>query len=260
MKLLVPFLSVFFFSQSFGQPLFQLAPPMLKYQSAFFKDNTSFEVVFNQPGAQVHYTLNGNDPTENDAVYASVVPVTKKTVVKVKAFGKDFLPSETVRATFISDGKAIKQIRFSKPNESYANAKATILNDNVGGIANYRSGTWLGYDNDTVTITVDLVKKEKINSVLINLLQDQNNWIFMPEALFVYYFDDGRKKYVSVGKEIFSNEQSGDKECNVQEIIPSSSVNAQKLKLVLVPIKKIPDWHNGKGNHGWLFIDEIKVY
>ena len=37
-------------------------------------------------------------------------------------------------------------------------------------------------------------------------------------------------------------------------------INTQKLKLVLLPLKKIPDWHNGKGNHGWLFIDEIKVY
>ena len=112
MKQLVPFLSVFFYLQSYGQPLFQLAPPMLKYQSAFFKDNISFEVVFNQPGAEVHYTLNGNDPTENDPVFAGVVPVTKKTVVKVKAFGKNFLPSETVSATFISDGKPIKKIQF----------------------------------------------------------------------------------------------------------------------------------------------------
>ena len=260
MKQMVPFLSVFFFLQSFGQPLFQLAPPMLKYQSAFFTGNTSFEVVFNQPGAEVHYTLNGNEPTENDAVYSGVVAVSKKTVVKVKSFGKNFLPSETVSATFINDGKAIKKIQYSKPDEAYANTKATILNDNVGGIANYRSGTWLGYDNDTVTITVDLVKKEKINSVLINLLQDQNSWIFMPEALFVYYFDEARKKYLPVGKEKFSQEKPGAKQCMAREISPSSPISAQKLKLVLLPIKKIPDWHNGKGNHGWLFIDEIKVY
>jgi len=254
------FLSVFFFLQSFGQPLFQLAPPMLKYQSVFFKGNTSFEIVFNQPGADVYYTLNGNEPTESDAVYSGAVPVTKNTVVKVKAFGKDFLPSETETATFINDGKAIRKIHFSKPNESYANAKATILQDNVGGITNYRSGTWLGYDSDSVTITVDLVKKEKINSVLINLLQDQNNWIFMPEALFVYYFDDGGKKYLPVGKQIFSHDGPGAKQCIVQEIGPSSAISAQKIKVVLLPIKKIPDWHNGKGKHGWLFIDEIKVY
>jgi hypothetical protein len=181
-------------------------------------------------------------------------------VVKVKAFSKDFLPSETVSATFINDGKAIRKIQFSKPNEAYANAKPTILNDNVGGIVNYRSGTWLGYDNDTVKITVDLVKKEKINSVLINLLQDQNSWIFMPQAVFVYYYDDVQKKYLTAGKQTFSSDEPGAKQCVAQEIRPSTPINAQKLKLVLLPIKKIPDWHNGKGNHGWLFIDEIKVY
>ena len=260
MKQLVLFFSFFFFLQSFSQPTFQLAPPMLKYQSAFFTGNASFEVVFNQPGAEVRYTLNGNEPTENDPVYSGVVPVTKKTVVKVKAFGKDFLPSETVTTTFIGDGKAIKSVQFSKPNESYANAKSNLLNDNIGGIANYRSGTWLGYDSDSVSIIVDLVKKEKINSVLISLLRDENSWIFMPEALFVYYYDDGQKKYLPVGTERFSHDQPGAKQCTIREIIPSKSISAQKMKLVLLPVKKIPAWHNGKGNHGWLFIDEIKVY
>ena len=260
MKQPVSFFCVLFFLQSFSQPSFQLAPPMLKYESVFFTSNASFEVVFNQPGVEVHYTMNGNEPTENDAVYAGVVPVTQKTVVKVKAFGKDFLPSETVSATFINDGKAIKRIQFSKPNDSYTNAKADILNDNIGGIVNYRSGTWLGYDSDTVTITVELVKKEKINSVLINLLQDINSWIFMPEALFVYYYDDVQKKYLPVGKEKYAHDKPGAKQCNIEQISPSSPISAQKLKMVLLPVKKIPDWHNGKGNHGWLFIDEIKVY
>ncbi len=260
MKQVIAFVSVFFFLQSFGQSSFQLAPPILKYQSAFFAGNTSFEVVFNQPGAEVHYTLNGNEPTEHDAVYSGAVPLSGKTIVKVKAFGKDYLPSETVSATFVNDGKAIKKVQFSKPNESYANAKATILNDNIGGIVNYHSETWLGYDNDTVTVTVELVKKEKINSILINLLRDENSWIFMPQALFVYYYDDVRKKYLAAGKQVFKHDEPGTKKSIAEEIRPSSPISAQKLKIVLLPIKKIPDWHNGKGNHGWLFIDEIKVF
>ncbi len=35
----------------FSQALFQLAPPMLKYKSGFFSGSTSFEITFNQPGA-----------------------------------------------------------------------------------------------------------------------------------------------------------------------------------------------------------------
>jgi hypothetical protein len=258
-KLLLP---VFLFSiqHCFSQPAFQLAPPILKYKSGFFSGSTSLEVVFNQPGAEVHYTMNGNEPTGNDPLYTSAIVITQRAQVKVKAFAKNFLPSETVKATFIKSGKAIRDIKYSTPNESYANSKADILNDNIGGIANYRSGGWLGYDNDTVTITVDLTKKESINNVLISLLQDENSWIFLPEQVLIYYFNDKQKTFLQTGQEIFQHNNPGAKQCTVQEIKPAKKIKTDKLKLVLLPLKKIPDWHNGKGKHGWLFIDEIKVY
>lgn len=253
-------LLLFFVQYSFSQQQFQLAPPMLKYKSAFFSGTTSFEVIFNQPGAEIRYTLNGNEPTESDLLYSAPVPISNKTKVKVKAFGKNFLPSETVNAEFIKDGIKISKIAFSEPNEYYAKSKADILNDNIGGIVNYRNGTWLGYENDTVTIDIDLKKKETINSVLISLLQDENSWIFLPEQLLVYYYSDKQKKFILLGKEQFEHITPGSKQCTMQVIRPPQKIKTGKLKLALLPLKKIPAWHQGKGNHGWLFIDEIKVY
>lgn len=245
---------------SFGQPVFQLAPPMLDYSSAFFSKAASFKVIFDQPGAEIRYTLNGNEPTEKDALYSSPVAITKKTTVKVKAFGKNFLPSETVTAQFIRSGKKIKQVSFSKPNDYYANGKPDILYDNNGGMPNYRSGGWLGYDNDTVTIDVVLKKPEAVHSVLISLLQDENAWIFLPEQILVYYYNDKQKAFVPAGKETFVHETPGPKQCDMREISFAEKVKTGKLKIILFPLRKIPDWHTGKGNHGWLFIDEIKVY
>ena len=244
----------------FSQSIFQLAPPLLKYKSVFFSGSTSFEVIFNQPGAEVHYTMNGNEPTENDPLYSSAVTVTKREQVKAKAFGKNFLPSETVYALFVKDGKAIRRIQYSTPNESYAKSKEDILNDNIGGVVNYHSGEWLGYDSDTVTITIDLEKKEVIKTVLINLLQDEKSWIFLPEQVLVYYYNDRQKTFLETGRKDFLHETADPKQCNMQELNPAQKIKTNKLKLVLLPLKKIPDWHNGKGNHGWLFIDEIKVY
>jgi hypothetical protein len=258
-KLLLP-VFLFHMHDCFSQQSFQLAPPMLKYKSAFFSGTTSFEVIFNQPGAEIRYTLNGNEPTENDLLYSTPVAITKRTAIKVKSFGKDFSPSETVSATFIKNGKAIRQIQYSKPNESYINSKADILNDNIGGITNYRSGGWLGYDSDSVTITIDLPKKESIDNILISLLQDETSWIFLPEQILIYYYSDKQKTFVQTGKEEFQHGSPGPKQCNLREIKPAQKIKTDKLKLVLLPLKKIPDWHNGKGNHGWLFIDEIKVY
>lgn len=258
-RLLLPFF-LFLMQDCFSQTLFQLAPPMLKFKSAFFSDTTFFEVIFNQPGAEVHYTLNGNEPTENDPVYSTTVTLTKRTQVKLKAIGKDFLPSETVSALFVKDGKAIRHIQFSKPNESYAKSKANILYDNTGGIANYRSGGWLGYDNDTATLDIDLERKEMISTVLISLLEDENSWIFLPEQILIYYYNDKRKTFLPAGKEIFLHDTPRPKQCNMQETKLTQKIKTGRLKIVLLPLKKIPGWHPAKGNHGWLFIDEIKVY
>ena len=258
-KFLLPFF-LFSIQHCFSQPVFQLAPPLLNYKSGFFAGSTSFEVIFNQPGAEVHYTLNGKEPTGKDPVYSKSVSITKRTTVKVKAFGDNFLPSETVNATFIKNGKVIRDIHYSKPNKSYLSSKADILNDNIGGITNYRSGGWLGYDSDSVIIIIDLAKKETIRSVLINLLQDENSWIFLPEQILVYSYNDTKKTFVETAREDYQHTSRGPKQCKLVEILPGQNIKTNKLKLVLLPLKKIPDWHNGKGNHGWLFIDEIKVY
>ncbi|WP_276500788.1 chitobiase/beta-hexosaminidase C-terminal domain-containing protein [Terrimonas pollutisoli] len=248
------------FQKSFGQQKFQLAPPMLKYESGFFSGKTSFEVIFNQPGAEVRYTLNGNEPTQKDFLYSKAVSITKKTLVKVKAFGNDFLPSETVTASFITEGKKIKQAIYSKPNESYANSKANILIDNIGGQVNYRSGSWVGFDNDTVTIDIELQKKEKVSKVLISVLQNEKSWIFLPEQILAYYYNEQQKAFLSLGKETFQFDEPGPKQVNIREINLSTAIKTKQLKLVFFPLKKIPAWHGGKGNHGWLFLDEIKVY
>ena len=258
-KLLLPFF-LFLVQDCFGQPTFQLAPPLLKYNSAFFSGNTFLEIIFNQPGAEVRYTLNGDEPAENDQLYSNPIPISKRTEVKVKTFGKHFQPSETVSVRFIQNGKSIRNIQFSKPHESYANNKTDILYDNVGGIANYGNGNWLGYDSDTVEINIDLQKKEAIKSVLISLLQDENSWIFLPEQILVYYYSRKRNAFMPGVMELFMHETPGVKQCNFRELSFIQKNKTNKLKLVLLPLKKIPGWHAGKGNHAWLFIDEIKVY
>jgi Fn3 associated len=258
-NLLLP-VYLFLMPDCFSQTSFQLAPPMLKYESTFFSGSTSFKVIFDQPGAEVRYTLNGKEPGENDQLYSTPVTITKRTLVKVKAFSNNFLPSETVSASFVKNGKSLRQIQYSKPNESYANSKPDILNDDIGGITNYRSGTWLGYDSDTATITIDLAKKETINTVLISMLQDENSWIFLPEQVLVYYYNDKTRTFLEAGKENFTHHNPTPKQCSLKEIKPAEKIKTDRLKLVLLPLKKIPDWHPGMGHRGWLFIDEIKVY
>jgi Chitobiase/beta-hexosaminidase C-terminal domain len=233
-RLLTAFL-LFIVYSSFSQE-FQLAPPLLKYNSVFFSGPATFSVVFNQPGTAVHYTLNGNEPTEDDLIYKTPVTVSKRTIVKVKAIGNGYLSSETISAEFIKNGKPVKSAHYTTPHESYGNAKPDILHDDIGGIPNYRNGTWIGYDRDTVEINIELKKKEKIKSVLIDVLQDENSWIFLPEQVLVYYYDNRRKAYAPFGKEVFFDEGPSPKECSIREIISKTQVRADKLYLVFYTV------------------------
>lgn len=246
---------------SFAQQLFQLAPPLLKYKSVFFQDKTTLEIKFAQPGAEIRYTINGNEPTEKDLLYTKPLVITgKRVTIKAKAIGKDFLPSETVSVKFMKTGKAIQQINFTTPHPKYTTNNKNLLNDHVGGNTNYSSGTWLGYDRDTVEVDIELKKKETINGVLVDILQNESSWIFLPEQILLYYYDEAQKSYLPLGKETFFNEGPSPKQCDAREIIPKRTIKTNMLKLVLHPLKKIPAWHPGKDNHAWLFIDEIQVY
>ena len=244
----------------FSQEKFQLAPPMLQYQSAFFSDASSIKIIFNQPGTEVRYTLDGRDPKESDRLYTGPVTIRNNTLFKARAFGRDFLPSDVVTATFVKVGLPIRSAKFSKPNESYASSKPDLLIDNIGGIVNYRSGTWVGFDSDTVTVDIELSRKEKIKNILVDLLQDENSWIFMPTRLTAYYYDDNKKNYLPLAEQTFKHDEPGSKTCRVVELKSSTAFKAGRLRLVFLTLKTIPAWHAGKGQHGWLFIDEIKVY
>ena len=260
MKKILLLIFIFIVHNCFAQQQFQLATPLLKYRSMFFADTTSFTINFNQPGATVHYTLNGEEPTEKDPLYKKRVPITKRTIVKAKAFSNNFSASETVAAEFIKDGKKIKQVSFSKPNEAYTTTNTAILKDNIGGNMNLKSGTWLGYNNDTVEISIHLAKKQNIHTVLVNILQDEGSWIFLPVQIQVNYYDEKLKVFIPTGTAVFLSDSASPKQCKAAEIQFAKKVNTAKLQLLIQPLKKIPEWHTAKGNHAWLFIDEIKVY
>ena len=83
---------------------------------------------------------------------------------------------------------------------------------------------------------------------------------FLPEQILAYYYSDQQKAFLPLGKETFQFDEPRPKQVNIREIQPSMAITTKQLKLVLFPLKKIPAWHGGKGNHGWLFLDEIKVY
>ena len=261
-KLIYSFLAFCIYTNCNAQSLVQLAPPFLQYHSVFFKNETHVELKFAQNGTKIHYTLNNQPPTEQDKIYTRPIPV-KETITTVKAIatGSNFLASEIASATFIKDGLKIKSVQQTTANERFQGTGTNTLIDNEGGIKDLNSKTWLGYRQDTVEINVLMDGKPKISSVLLHCLQDHGGWVFLPKQIKVFYFDDSKGSFELMAEQSFpANKIVSGASCQPIVMASSKKITAEKIKIILTGIKSLPEDHPGKGQHGWIFIDEIKLY
>ncbi|MES1223473.1 MAG: chitobiase/beta-hexosaminidase C-terminal domain-containing protein [Bacteroidota bacterium] len=249
------------FISCFCQQVFQLAPPLMKYPSVFFDKSIAVELQFREPGAVIRYTLDGSEPNEKSKLYeVPVIISTNKTTLKAKSFSNNYLPSAAIEKTFLKNGLPVKSVTCTKPNEKYTGGGANGLIDNLGGISSPSSRTWLGFQTDTVSVELVLNQPETIKEVMIDFLHAEDSWIFMPQKILVFTFSETINSWQKFNEGTFSfNERSPASNCEYVSF-GGKSEKIKRILLKILPLQKIPEWHDGKGTPAWVFIDEIKVY
>jgi len=242
-----------------AQQGFQLAPPVVKMQTAYIRNPIAVEVRFHQPGAAVHYTFSNRDPLPTDSVYQSPISIKKEGTLRLKAMGENFQSSETITLPFYNAGVRIDSILTSPPQQSYQHQDPRTLNDAVGGIANFRSGSWTGYNSDSVWIECRWKQPVLIRQLELALLQDQASWIFLPKRIECLVQDQSTQKWKQVKfKDIPSMGKDSKKLC-MEGFSWEKGLRTSAVKILMINHTKIPAWHESKGERAWIFIDEIFV-
>jgi Fn3 associated len=246
----------------YTQDLFQLAAPILQYESSFFSKKTTVMMKFAQKNTQIHFTTNGEVPTENDPIYTRPVVIKNHlTTVKARVFGVGYLPSDVVEVCFYKQGLAIVNVEHTRPHKNYLGSGERTLIDQKGGDMGHSNPTWMGFAQDTLMFTLNLAKPQKVKSLMAHVLISQPAWIFLPEKIEVYYpnLTTGALE-LKATKVLDATEKVPE---NITQAIVLDLDNLQKTKQVVVKIytlSHIPDWHDGKGTLGWFFMDELMVY
>ncbi|HSC54794.1 MAG TPA: FN3 associated domain-containing protein [Phnomibacter sp.] len=241
-----------------AQKTYQLAPPNAKFASAFFDKSTSVSFVFEQPGSEIRYTTDGSDPTANSAVYKKPIAISKhQTIIKAATFAKGFTPSETVVLPFFSQGLPIAQLSTTSPNNKYKGSGPTTLFDNKSGGTNHNNNAWLGFDSDSIIVNITMQQSTNISAVMLHVLVNQGAWIFAPQQVQVYVVDNNSARLLQTHT-IESKQQTPTDAEAIMVALPKTKTN--QLRLVITPLATLPEWHAGKGNKAWCFIDEIKIY
>ena len=206
--------------------------------------------------APIYYTLDGSEPTTASEKYTDVIKIDKPCTLRTVAIRPS--GSSKITKDEISFSKSsMKPIIMLQPiNKQYEFSGATVLVDGMTGNMNYKTGRWIAFYTNDLEAVIDLKEATEISSMTLHTCVEKGDWIFDTRGITVSVSDDNQ-----TFKEVASETYPAMKESDPNQIytheLKFDPVKTRYVKVKALSEQSIPSWHGGKGNPGFLFMDEI---
>lgn len=149
-------------------------------------------------------------------------------------------------------------ITASRPIRTpYDKLGTPALVDGIYGGATYQD-SWIGWEGEDVTLTIDLGCEKEISSIGGDFLHQLGAWILLPKSVKYSTSTDG-SNYVDFGTVTIPEKRDVRVLFENVEASVGTPVKARYIKMDIEGTKECPHWHYGVGNPCWFFLDEITV-
>lgn len=221
--------------------------------------NARIEFEASIPDHQIHYTLDGSDPTAASPLYSGPITLTQSATVKAALFNGEQRQSRIIPIPFSKNRATGKKVTYLLPySERYKATGAAALVDGNRGSSNYADGNWQGFHENDLEVEIDLGKSVPIKRVASSYLENVGAWIFAPIGVTYSFAGADRVYATSAAVTDYSAVVSGG-----QRILTfSQDCSGLKARYIKVHAKNVglcPPGHIGAGDKAWLFADEIIV-
>ncbi|HEY1038433.1 MAG TPA: GH92 family glycosyl hydrolase, partial [Bacteroidia bacterium] len=145
-----------------------------------------------------------------------------------------------------------------KYNPQYNAGGAIGIIDGLRADVNWKKGGWQGYQSTDFEATVDMLEVKNISYAGAEFLQDTRSWILFPTQLVVYTSSDG----INFEKAVTINNKKPADDYEIQLLELSGEMKPTKaryVKFVATNFGKLPEWHAGKGDDAFIFVDELII-
>lgn len=242
--------------------IIKIINPSIEQDSSIIPAHLDIPIKHVVKGTIVRYTLDGTDPDSlNSPIYKKPIRLYNNTVVKTKAFKPGWISSDIVQRNFYKSTIHPDSVLLLKmPDAKYTASGAKTLFDYELGDKNFGNAKWLGYKDANMEMVIGFNKVTSIKEIYFNALVNLGSYIFPIVSIDVMGSMDG-KNYTLISKNNYPavtdatpktlNETKGFS-CAINKPTPY-----KYYKFVATNLKKLPNWHPGKGTPAWIFIDEI---
>jgi len=241
--------------------IIKLTPPILLNEEQVITTPVKLKLKHYINGATIKYTLDGTEPDSiNSRIYSNDILLTGNTTLKAKAFKKGWISSNTIEAYFFSSKfKPDSALNILRADDNYRGDGANTLIDLAKGeVNNFKSPKWLGYKLNRMESLLMFKQPVSINSVTLSTLVDIGSYI-MPPQLFEVWGGNLPGQYKLLGRLVPTQPTAVAKGYLRGFEIKFAQTSVKFLKVIAVPLGKLPNWHPGKGDKGWVFVDEVYV-
>ena len=215
------------------------------------------------PGVTIRYVTDNTTPdTLQGLVYEHPFKFEETTVIKAVACKDAWYCSDIFEATCFVEGIKPHQVELLIPADpQYPGEGAQSLVDGRKGVADVlKEPSWLGYRNQSFAAGFTFAGKvPTLKRIVLSYGKNIGGYSLPPEEVEVWAGEN--KNQLKLIKKLRPEQPKGYEGLKVEALsIPIEPSTEMFYKIVAKPVSKLPQWHNGKGEKGWVFIDEIFFY
>ncbi|MEP7268282.1 MAG: FN3 associated domain-containing protein, partial [Saprospiraceae bacterium] len=241
-----------------------LNSPAIRNESTVIDPKDSVTLYHRIPGVIIRYTLNDSLPdTFSSAIYERPLSMSRHTTVKARAMKEGWMASPVSSFSFFQKGiKPLHSNLLIAPNEKYrAQGSASLTDDVKGNIGNLIDGNWLGFRENPFEAIFEFDTITSLNEVILSINKSVGSYLVQPAYIEVFSGNDSTQmKLIKkiIPAPLTENEKGVSKNEAIEIMLDGSRAKYFMIKAMNNP--KLPKWHSGKGQKGWLFVDEVFFY
>jgi mono/diheme cytochrome c family protein len=238
-----------------------LTPPVIKNETVILSENETVELKHQIPGVVIRYTTDGTIPDSTTSpVYKEPFTINGYTTIKARAIKNGWYSSPVLETSFYKKGIQPQRAELlTTPNEKYkGEGGITLIDSKKGTIGNFTEASWLGFREQPFSAVFYFEKPQTISNISISYALSVQAYIMPPTEIEIWGGENINK--LKLLKKIYPPQITKEEKNvvkNEAKKIEFPPISAQCFKIIAKNITKLPTWHPGKGQKGWVFIDEI---